>query len=81
MTFFSYHPYLFFNEDGNSITFVGFNANNRGDLIDPTRNTVIENSAMTPQIYAGLCTYRLYSMFVHSYIKLYCIFRIKTKPC
>ncbi len=51
---YSPHPYLFFNEDGVSITFVGFNANSRGDLLDPTRNCIIENGAMSPQIYTGI---------------------------
>ncbi len=50
----SYHPYLFFNEDGVSITFVGFNANSRGDLLDPIRNRIIENGAMSDQLYKGI---------------------------
>ncbi len=57
MFFFMYsssHPYLFFNEDGVSITFVVFNANSRGDLLDPTRNCIIENGGMSPQIYKGI---------------------------
>ena len=54
MSSFSYHPYLFFNEDGNSITFVGFNATRNGDLRDPVNNVVIEAAALTPQLYTGL---------------------------
>ena len=38
----SYHPYLFFNRDGFSMTFVGFNANKDGDLIDPIEAASIE---------------------------------------
>ena len=52
----SYHPYLFFNNDGNSITFVGFNANSRGDLIDPVKNARIEGleGVLNFQLHAGL---------------------------
>ena len=50
----SYHPYLFFNEDGCSITFVGFNVNKNGDLMDPVKNQTIQKAIMTPQLYAGL---------------------------
>ena len=50
----SYHPYLFFNEDRMSITFVGFNVTRTGDLMDPVKNEAIERGAMTPQLYTGL---------------------------
>lgn len=48
------HPYIFFNEDRVSITFVGFQVNRNGDLIEPKYKTVIERSIMTPQLYEGL---------------------------
>ena len=52
---FSYHPYLFFNKDGTSITFVGFNVSRNGDIQDPNKgNVVIERRAMTPQLHTGL---------------------------
>ena len=51
--FFSYHPYIFFNKDGVSITFVGFNINPNGDLVD-LKQTVLEPQIMTPQQYTGL---------------------------
>lgn len=54
MFFSSYHPYLFFNEDGNTITFVGFNANRNGDLVDPVKGVIIENRAIDSQLFAGL---------------------------
>ena len=38
----SYHPYLFFNCDRLSITFVGFNANSDSELVDPVTNIPIE---------------------------------------
>ena len=52
----SYHPYLFFNNDGYSITFVGFNANSRGDLIDPVKNARIEGleGVLNRWLHAGL---------------------------
>ncbi|XP_019853235.1 PREDICTED: E3 ubiquitin-protein ligase RNF213-like [Amphimedon queenslandica] len=51
----SYHPYLFFNKDGTSITFVGFNVSRNGDIQDPNKgNVVIERRAMTPQLHNGL---------------------------
>ena len=54
-SYFSYHPYLFFNKDHQSITFVGFNVNPvSGDIQDPVKNEVIEYKAMTPQLYTGL---------------------------
>ena len=47
---------MFFNNDGNSITFVGFNANSRGDLIDPVKNAHIEGleRVLNRQLHAGL---------------------------
>ena len=55
--FVSYHPYLFFNEDGMSITFVGFNVSRTGDLLDPIRNSVIDRAVMTTQLYTGIGNY------------------------
>ena len=50
----SYHPYLFFNQDKTSITFVGFNAKPNGDLLDPVRNKLIEPASLSRQLYSGL---------------------------
>ena len=52
--FYSYHPYLFFNQDKTTITFVGFNVNIEGDLIDPVSGRVIEKALMNPVLYNGL---------------------------
>ena len=49
----SSHPYIFFNNDGVSITFVGFIINKNGDLVDPSR-AVLEPRIMTPKLYTGL---------------------------
>ena len=52
---FSPHPYIFFNQDRTSITFVGFSVNKTtGDLINPSTGGVLEKSIMTPHLYSGL---------------------------
>ncbi|XP_072522974.1 E3 ubiquitin-protein ligase rnf213-alpha-like isoform X2 [Salminus brasiliensis] len=52
------HPYIFFNEDHESMTFIGFhlrpNAQKGVDAIDPSTNKVIRNNIMTKQLYDGL---------------------------
>ena len=51
----SSHPYIFFNQDRVSITFVGFRVKQNGDLIDPDRRgEVLEKAIMTAELYAGL---------------------------
>lgn len=51
---FSPHPYIFFNKDRVSITFVGFTVTKQGDLINPVNQQVMERAIMTPQLYTGL---------------------------
>lgn len=48
------HPYIFFNQDGVSVTFVGFTVNSCGDLINPVHQQVLEAAIMTPSLYKGL---------------------------
>ena len=50
----STHPYIFFNQDRVSITFVGFQVTSNGDLMDPTNGTLLERAIMTSQLYSGL---------------------------
>ncbi len=50
----STHPYIFFNQDRVSITFVGFTVTPQGHLIDPATQQVLENAIMTPQLYTAL---------------------------
>ena len=50
----SSHPYIFFNDDCVSITFVGFRVTQTGDLINPGDLRVIEPAIMRPQLYTGL---------------------------
>ena len=45
---------MFFNEDGMSITFVGFSVTRTGDLMDPVKGSMIEPGVMTPQLHTGL---------------------------
>ncbi|XP_058848399.1 E3 ubiquitin-protein ligase rnf213-alpha-like isoform X1 [Acipenser ruthenus] len=51
------HPYIFFNDDHVSMTFIGFHLQVNGnavDAIDPSTGRVIKNNIMTPQLYEGL---------------------------
>ncbi|KAL7397817.1 hypothetical protein ABVT39_028331 [Epinephelus coioides] len=52
------HPYIFFNDDRISMTFIGFHLkpnNQRGvDAINPLTGEVIESNIMTQELYTGL---------------------------
>lgn len=52
------HPYIFFNDDHVSMTFIGFhlqpNEQNFVDAIDPSTNRVIKKNIMTKDLYEGL---------------------------
>lgn len=52
------HPYIFFNDDHESMTFIGFhlriNDANGVDAFDPSTNQVIRRNIMTKQLYLGL---------------------------
>ena len=50
----SSHPYIFFNEDRESITFVGFKVNEDGELIDPRTRMEIEPDILSPTLYCAL---------------------------
>lgn len=56
---YSPHPYIFFNQDGMSITFVGFTVTKQGDLLNPTNQQVLEPAIMHPRLYTGLITNRV----------------------
>ncbi|XP_078363938.1 E3 ubiquitin-protein ligase RNF213-like [Oculina patagonica] len=51
---FSPHPYLFFNQDHISMTFLGFYINSAGDLVDPQRGIILERGLMSKQLHNGL---------------------------
>lgn len=57
------HPYIFFNHDGISMTFLGFhlqtNANGGIDAINPLTGTVIKKNVMSAQLYQGLVLQRV----------------------
>lgn len=46
----SFHPYLFFNQDGISFTFVGFYVTENGDAIDPATSRVIMPKIMSTDL-------------------------------
>ncbi|KAM4716889.1 E3 ubiquitin-protein ligase rnf213-alpha-like [Anableps anableps] len=52
------HPYIFFNDDHVSLTFIGFhlqlNDQNYVDAIEPTSGKVIRKNVMTKALYEGL---------------------------
>ncbi|TNM97227.1 hypothetical protein fugu_015383 [Takifugu bimaculatus] len=52
------HPYIFFNDDHESMTFIGFhlqpNGQNYVDAIDPSSQRVIKKNIMTIQLYENL---------------------------
>lgn len=49
------HPYIFFNQDHMSFSFVGFKANRQtGDLINPADGSIIEKAMISPQLITGL---------------------------
>nr|XP_015798016.2 E3 ubiquitin-protein ligase rnf213-alpha [Nothobranchius furzeri] len=57
------HPYIFFNDDHVSMTFIGFhlqlNNQNYVDAIDPTSKKVIKKNVMTKELYDGLLLQRV----------------------
>ncbi|XP_078257499.1 E3 ubiquitin-protein ligase rnf213-alpha-like isoform X2 [Rhinoraja longicauda] len=52
------HPYIFFNDDHISMTFIGFHLQQNGqggiDAIDPSNGNIIKPNVMTRQLYQGL---------------------------
>ena len=52
MTFFSCspHPYIFFNEDRMSMTFLGFLLNQNGDLLNPASSEVLVPKLVDPTL-------------------------------
>ncbi|XP_033923494.1 LOW QUALITY PROTEIN: E3 ubiquitin-protein ligase RNF213 [Melopsittacus undulatus] len=57
------HPYLFFNADHVSMTFIGFHFQPHGrqgvDAINPLNGNIIKRNAMTLQLYNGLLLQRV----------------------
>lgn len=53
------HPYLFFNEDRMTMTFLGFFINSTGDLIDPQTLRTLEKGLMSKHLRNGLQAQRV----------------------
>ena len=51
---FSPHPYLFFNQDHITLTFLGFFVNFAGDVVDPETSQTLEKGLMSKQLRDGL---------------------------
>ena len=51
---YSEHPYLFFNQDRVTMSFLGFTVNRYGDLMDKINLNVITRAIMHPNLYQGL---------------------------
>jgi hypothetical protein len=47
---FSAHPYIIFNKDKESLTFVGFKVSADGDLVDPTQEKILERNIITSDL-------------------------------
>ena len=52
--FCSFHPYLFFNQDHETLTFLGFNVDANGNLLDPDTRAIIQPGMMTSNLYQDL---------------------------
>ncbi|XP_022796392.1 E3 ubiquitin-protein ligase rnf213-alpha-like isoform X2 [Stylophora pistillata] len=48
------HPYLFFNQDHITMTFLGFFINSAGDLVDPQTSKTLEKGLMSKPLRNGL---------------------------
>ncbi|PAA48036.1 hypothetical protein BOX15_Mlig016388g2 [Macrostomum lignano] len=53
------HPYLLFNQDGTTFTFVGFTVSQQGHLLDSATNAVVQEGIMSPQLYQSLIAQRV----------------------
>ena len=56
---YSPHPYLFFNQDHITMTFLGFFINSAGDLVDPQTSQTLEKGLMSKSLRNGLQAQRV----------------------
>ena len=56
---YSPHPYLFFNKEHKTMTFLGFFINSAGDLIDPQTSQTLEKGLMSKSLRNGLQAQRI----------------------
>ena len=57
--YYSFHPYIFFNQDHVSVTFLGFKITPDGNLVDPVTNAVMERQLLTKELRNGLVLQRV----------------------
>ncbi|XP_070579262.1 E3 ubiquitin-protein ligase rnf213-alpha-like [Ptychodera flava] len=53
------HPYIFFNHDHHTMTFLGFYIDDNGSLVDPTSNEILEQNLMSRDLRGGLTLQRV----------------------
>ena len=56
MLFYSQHPYIFFNQDGTTMTFVGFNVDETGQCSDFKSKKLIEGCQVPVSVCECLAT-------------------------
>ena len=52
--YFRPHPYIFFNPDHDTMTFLGFRVDQEGNLLDPQTRKIIQEGIMTRHLRTGL---------------------------
>ena len=55
----SFHPYIFFNHDNVSLTFLGFKITPDGNLVDPKTGVIVEEQLLTKELRYGLVLQRI----------------------
>ena len=55
----SFHPYIFFNDDHVSLTFLGFKITPDGNLVDPKTGAIVEEQLLTKELRYGLVRQRV----------------------
>ena len=57
--FYSHHPYIFFNQDHTTMTFVGFRVDDEGQCYDTKSNKIIKDCQVPIKVYKCLKTQTL----------------------
>ena len=55
----SFHPYIFFNRDNVSLTFLGFKITPDGNLVNPKTGVIVEEQLLTKELRYGLVLQRV----------------------
>ena len=56
---YSFHPYIFFNQDHESVTFLCFNITPDGNLVNPKTKTIMEGQLLTKELQNRLVMQRI----------------------